>query len=71
MRDRRGMVPKLAAAIMRLNMVVAVDWVKRIDAWRAKQPGLPSRSAAIRDLVTAALDAAEKPGRKHPKGGAQ
>jgi hypothetical protein len=56
---------------MRLNMIVAVDWVKRIDAWRAKQPGLPSRSAAIRDLVTAALDAAEKPGRKHPKGGAQ
>jgi hypothetical protein len=65
------MVPKLAAAIMRLNMIVAVDWVKRIDAWRAKQPGLPSRSAAIRDLVTAALDAADKSKGKPGKGGGQ
>jgi hypothetical protein len=61
------MVAKLASAVQRLQLVAPVDWLKRIDAWRRHQPNLPSRSEAIRTLVTQALDAASKPGAK-PKG---
>jgi len=64
--DRRRMVAKLASAVRRLQLIVPVDWIKRIDAWRRQQPNLPSRSEAIRTLVTQALDAAGKGGK--PKG---
>jgi hypothetical protein len=64
--DRRRMIAKLASAVQRLQLIAPVDWLKRIDAWRRHQPNLPSRSAAIRELVSQALDAAEK--RPKPKG---
>jgi hypothetical protein len=64
--DRRRMVAKLASAVQRLQLIAPVDWLKRIDAWRRHQPHLPSRSAAIRELVAQALDAAEK--KPKPKG---
>jgi hypothetical protein len=57
--DRRRMVAKLASAVKRLQLIAPVDWLKRIDAWRRHQPNLPSRSEAIRTLVTQALDVAE------------
>jgi hypothetical protein len=57
--DRRRMVAKLASAVKRLQLIAPVDWLKRIDAWRRHQPNLPSRSEAIRTLVTQALDDAE------------
>lgn len=63
--DRRRMVAKLASAVKRLQLIAPVDWLKRIDAWRRHQPNLPSRSEAIRTLVTQALDASE---RGKPKG---
>jgi metal-responsive CopG/Arc/MetJ family transcriptional regulator len=53
------MVAKLASAVKRLQLIAPVDWLKRIDAWRRHHPNLPSRSEAIRELVTQALDAAE------------
>jgi hypothetical protein len=62
---RRRMVAKLASAVRRLQLIAPVDWLKRIDAWRRHQPNLPSRSEAIRTLVTQALDASE---RGKPKG---
>jgi len=46
---------------------VLVRWqpapLDAIDVWRAKQPGLPSRSEAIRRLVAIALEAEAKRGR--------
>lgn len=39
----------------RLQMVISPAQIEQIDAWRAKQPGVPSRSEAIRRLVEKAL----------------
>ena len=64
--DRRRMVAKLASAVQRLQLIAPVDWLKRIDAWRRHQPGMPNRSEAIRTLVNQALDAAEKKGKPKP-----
>jgi hypothetical protein len=64
--DRRRMVAKLASAVRRLQLIAPVDWLKRIDAWRRHQPNLPSRSEAIRTLVTQALDAPEKKPKPKP-----
>jgi hypothetical protein len=66
--DRRRMVAKLASAVKRLQLIAPVDWLKRIDAWRRHQPNLPTRSEAIRELVSLALDAAEKSEARKPKG---
>lgn len=41
----------------RLNLVVPPSQVVEIDAWRRKQPDLPSRSEAIRRLIQAGLEA--------------
>jgi hypothetical protein len=65
---RGRMVAKLASAVQRLQLIAPVDWLKRIDAWRRHEPHLPSRSAAIRELVNQALDAAEARREKKPKG---
>lgn len=32
------------------------EWLDKIDAWRVKQPGIPSRAEAIRRLVEKALE---------------
>jgi hypothetical protein len=39
----------------RLQLVVSKAQIRAIDEWRRRQPDLPSRSAAIRRLVEAAL----------------
>jgi hypothetical protein len=65
--DRRRMVAKLASAVQRLNLIAPVDWLKRIDQWRRRQPNLPTRSEAIRTLVERGLEA-EARGEKKPKG---
>lgn len=39
----------------RLQMVISPTQIEQIDAWRAKQAGVPSRSEAIRRLVEKAL----------------
>jgi hypothetical protein len=32
------MAAKLASAVQRLNLIAPVDWLKRIDQWRRRQP---------------------------------
>jgi hypothetical protein len=39
----------------RFEMVIPPGWMDKIDAWRATQPGIPSRAEAIRRLVEAGL----------------
>jgi hypothetical protein len=39
----------------RLQLVISKGQVRAIDEWRRKQPDLPSRSAAIRQLIDAGL----------------
>ncbi|MBK9073331.1 MAG: hypothetical protein IPL79_20375 [Myxococcales bacterium] len=39
----------------RLNLVITPSQVAAIDEWRRAQPDLPSRSEAIRRLVSEAL----------------
>ena len=39
----------------RFIMSVAPSFLEKVDAWRAKQPGLPSRAEAIRRLVEKGL----------------
>jgi len=41
--------------------IAPLSWMKKVDNRRRHQPGLPSRSHAIRELVIQALDAAEAP----------
>ena len=41
----------------RLQMRVPPDFLRRVDNWRRQQPDIPSRSEAIRRLVTEALAA--------------
>jgi hypothetical protein len=41
----------------RFEMLATREWLDRVDAWRVKQPGIPSRGEAIRRLVEAALGA--------------
>ncbi|MCJ2189150.1 hypothetical protein [Novosphingobium beihaiensis] len=40
----------------RIPIMMSVTEVARIDDWRSKQPGIPSRAEAIRRLVESALD---------------
>jgi metal-responsive CopG/Arc/MetJ family transcriptional regulator len=40
---------------VRLQMVIAPSQVAAIDAWRKNEPGIPSRSEAIRRLIDKAL----------------
>lgn len=40
----------------RIPIMMSVSEVERIDTWRAKQPGIPSRAEAIRRLVDKALN---------------
>lgn len=39
----------------RIPIMMSIGEVERIDAWRGKQPGIPSRAEAIRRLVEKAL----------------
>lgn len=39
----------------RLEMRVSVEFLGKIDDWRRKQPDLPSRAEAIRQLVELGL----------------
>ena len=41
----------------RFEMLAPPEWLDKVDAWRARQPGIPSRAEAIRRLVDAALAA--------------
>jgi hypothetical protein len=51
---------KLDDEIKRLQMVVPVSWVGKVDNWRRKEPDLPNLSEAIRRLVELGLESAKK-----------
>lgn len=55
---------KLASEVKKFNIIAPIDWLRRIDDWRRRQPDVPSLSEAIRRLVTAQLDAEGKPSKK-------
>jgi len=66
--DRRRMVAKLSNVVLRLNLLVPGEWVAAVDQWRARAPGVPNRSEAIRRLVAQALEAEAKGKKGKPKG---
>jgi metal-responsive CopG/Arc/MetJ family transcriptional regulator len=44
------------AEMNRFEMLAPRAWLDRVDAWRVKQPGIPSRGEAVRRLVERALE---------------
>jgi hypothetical protein len=50
-----------------VGLLIGLRWhepeLAAIDAWRRNQPDMPSRAAAIRQLVDAGLKATKKGGR--------
>ena len=46
----------------------SAEWLSRVDEWRRGQPDIPTRAEAVRRLVEAALDAADKPAPARKKG---
>jgi hypothetical protein len=65
--QEKRMPPKLAAHIKKLNLVLPLELIRRIDGWRARQDVPPNVSAAIRSLLEQALDVAEAPAGKAKK----
>jgi len=43
------------------------EWFAKLDAWRAAQPGLPSRSSAVRYLVMLGIKATESKSKRKPR----
>ena len=60
-KSRRGWPPVESKAI---NVRMAVDAIKSLDAWRRQQDDLPGRPEAIRRLVEIGLEATSKKGGK-------
>ena len=44
----------------RFEFRVTEDFVKRLDDWRRRQPDLPTRASAVRQLVEKQLTAEER-----------
>lgn len=42
-----------------LSLPISKEMVEAIDKWRGLQPGVPSRSEAIRRMIQAELDKAQ------------
>ena len=61
------MPPKLANKVKKMNLILPDELVKRIDAWRGRQEGVPNASLAIRQLLESALDAADVSGKPKRK----
>lgn len=60
------MPPKLADGSKKINLIVSPAWLKLVEAWGKKQPGLMTRSDAIRKIVEEHCTQDAKP--KKPKG---
>ena len=59
------MPTKLDDETKRINLIVSVVWLKKIDEWRRQQPDLPNISEAIRRLVELGFDSpGERGGKK-------
>ena len=43
--------------LKRFEMLAPPIWLEKVDQWRAKQPGIPSRAESIRQLVELGLKA--------------
>jgi hypothetical protein len=59
-RDRRLMPPKSSEEMERLNMFVPARIMRRIDAWRRRQPRLGTLSEDVRRVLEAGIDALER-----------
>jgi metal-responsive CopG/Arc/MetJ family transcriptional regulator len=44
----------------RFEMIIPIRLLKAVDAWRKRQPSAPNRSAAIRRLIEAGIEAEER-----------
>jgi metal-responsive CopG/Arc/MetJ family transcriptional regulator len=49
---------------VRFNMETTLSWLSKVDDWRIKQPGIPNRSAAIRQIVNEYLALTKSPRKK-------
>ena len=58
LRDRE-MPPKAPEEMERLNMFVPARIMRRIDAWRRRQPKLGTVSEDMRKVIEAGIDALE------------
>jgi hypothetical protein len=65
-RDRR-MPPKMPEEMERLNMLVPARVMRRIDAWRKRQPRLGTLSEDVRRVLEAGIDALEGHQKSKPK----
>lgn len=55
------MLPMKEESTVRVHIVAPETLVRKIDAWRVKQPHpIPSRSEAMRALLRAGLDATKR-----------
>ncbi len=48
--------PRIDGTVKRLNMYATEELMERVDEWRARQPGVPSVSEAVRKLLEHGLD---------------
>jgi hypothetical protein len=55
----RQMPPKAPEEMERLNMLVSSRIMRRIDAWRRKQPRLGTLSEDVRVVIEAGIEALE------------
>lgn len=55
------MVDKNEQLTERVALAISKALIRRIDDWRRLQPEIPTRAAAARMLIEAALDAAPAP----------
>jgi hypothetical protein len=44
----------------RFEMIIPIRLLRAVDAWRKRQPSAPNRSAAIRRLIEAGIEAEER-----------
>jgi hypothetical protein len=65
-RDRQ-MPPKSSEEMERLNMFVPARIMRRIDAWRRRQPRLGTLSEDVRRVLEAGIEALEGHHKPKPK----
>lgn len=57
------MPAKLDDETKRINLIVPIAWMRKVDDWRRRQPDLPNFSEAVRRLVELTLESTRKGGR--------
>lgn len=52
----------------RIELRVSGEFLEKVDEWRRRQPDIPSRGSAVRQLVEITLSRLEQEARKKGKG---